>query len=198
VFPGLLEECAVSKQRVVPQELAPSSVSGRRALKQFLVASSISGVRCLQEEAIRSDARRFCTRMEAQPCAWSSRETHPDDLRICDLTGLAIHYSFATRQPRYRLAPLAEMLGGTRRAADEKPFWRDLAQLASVVSDGRCIIESAQASPNGKHLAVCAEQKKLLGLRTRYIGFVYSLGDRAIIGKLAVGKRANLAWVEAA
>lgn len=198
VFPGMLEECAVSKQRVVPQLLSPSSVSGRRALQQYLVVSSISGVRCLQEEAIRSDAGRLCTRAEAQSCAWTNRETHPDDLRICDLTGLVIHYSIATRQPPYRLSPLAEMLGGTRRAADEKPLWPNLTQLASDVSDGRCIIESVQASPDGKQLAVCVEQRKLLGFRTRHIGFVYSMVDRAIIGRLAVGKRSNLAWVDAA
>ena len=198
VFPGMLEECAASKQRVVPQLLTPSSVSGSRALQQYLVVSSISGVRCLQEEAIRSDAGRFCTRTEAQTCAWTNRESHPDDLRICELTGLTIHYSIATRQPPYRLSPLAEMLGGTRRAADEKPLWPDLAQLASNVSEGRCIIESVQASPDGKQLAVSAEQRKLLGFRTRYIGFVYSMADRAIIGRLAVGKRSNLAWVDAA
>ena len=198
VFPGMLEECAASKQRVVPQLLSPSSVSGSRALQQYLVLSSISGVRCLQEEAIRSDAGRFCTRTEAQTCAWTNRETHPDDLRICELTGLAIHYSIATRQPPYRLSPLAEMLGGTRRAADEKPLWPDLAQLASDVSEGVCIIESVQASPDGKQLAVCSEQRKLLGFRTRYVGFVYSMADRAIIGRLAVGKRSNLAWVDAA
>lgn len=198
VFPGMLEECSASKLRVLPQELAPSSVSGRRALKRYLVVSSISGVRCLQEEAIRSDAGRCCTRAEAQPCAWTNHETHPDDLRICALTGLAIHYSVATRQSPFRLAPLAEMLGGTRRAVDKKPFWPELAQLASSISDGRCIIESVQASPDGKHLAVCAEQKRLLGLRIRYIGFLYSVADRAVIGKLAVGKRENLAWVEVA
>jgi superfamily II DNA or RNA helicase len=198
VFPGMLEECVVSKQRVVPQELAPSSVSGRRARKQYLVVSSISGVQCLQEEAIRCDSGRFCTRMEAQPCSWTGRETHPDDLRICELTGVAIHYSVATRQPPYRLAPLAEMLGGSRRTSDNKPLWPELSQLVSAVSDGRCAIESVQASPDGNQLAVCAEQKKLLGLRIRYIGFVYSMTNRAIVGRLAVGKRANLVWFEAA
>jgi hypothetical protein len=90
------------------------------------------------------------------------------------------------------------MLRAAGHASDKKPIWPDLAQLATAVSDGRCMIQSVQASPDGKQLAVCAEQKKLLGLRTRYIGFVYSMADRAIIGKLAVGKRANLAWIEAA
>ena len=75
---------------------------------------------------------------------------------------------------------------------------RSPAQLASDVSEGRCIFESVQASPDGKQLAVCAEQRKLLGFRTRYVGFVYSMADRAIIGRLAVGKRSNLGWVDAA
>lgn len=59
----------------------------------------------------------------------------------------------------------------------------------------RCMVESAQQSPDGQKLAACVEQKKLLGLRKRYLGFVYSVAERAIIGKVATGKRGeNSKW----
>ncbi len=194
VFPGLLQECVVSRRRVIPSELEASSVSGRKALKQFFVTSSRSSLRCLEDEALRSDLSKFCTKSEALPCAWSGRDAHPDDIRACELTGLQIHYSFVTRQPPFRLLPLAEMLNGTRRASDRRELWSDLECRISAASDSRCTVESVQASPDGQQLAICAQQKKLLGLRTRHIGFVFSVLDRAIIGRLAIGRRTNNSW----
>ncbi|MBY0560125.1 DEAD/DEAH box helicase [Hyphomicrobium sp.] len=193
-FPGQLQECVVSRCRVIPNELEASSISGRKALKQYLVASSISGVRCLEDEAVLSDAGKCCAKSEAIPCAWSRRETHPDDIRTCDLTRLQVHCSFATRQQQFKLVPIVEMLNGTRRAVDQPQLWPELEQLVSKVAEGNCTIESVQASPDKQQLAVCAEQKKLLGFRVRHIGFLYSIADRAIIGRLAVGKRAQNGW----
>jgi hypothetical protein len=151
-------------------------------------------VRCLEDEPIRSDLGKFCTKSEAQPCAWSRRDAHPDDIRTCELTGLPIHYSFASRQPAFKLRSLAEMLNGTRRAADQQELWSDLEHRVSAATDARCTVESVQASPDGRQLAVCAEQKKLLGLRIRHIGFVYSVTERAIIGRLVIGKRSKNTW----
>jgi superfamily II DNA or RNA helicase len=195
VFPGLLQECVISRRRVVPSELEASSVSGRKALKQFFVTSSRSGVRCLEDEAVRSDFGKFCTKSEAVSCAWSRHDCHPDDIRICELTGLLIHHTFAGRQPPFRLLPLAEMLNGTRRAEDQRELWNDLESRVSAASDAKCTIESVQAAPDGLQLAICVEQKKLLGLRVRQIGFVFSIPERAIIGRLAVGRRSNNCWV---
>lgn len=193
VFPGVLEECEVSHSRVLPSLLEPSQVSGRKALKAYLVSSSISDTRCLKEEVIASMDGKPCTRAEAICCAWSGQITHPDDIRTCSLTGLSIHVSYSTRGLPWRLAPLAEMLNATRKAADQTPLWPAIGQLAA--SDGRCTVESAQQSPDGQKLAACVEQKKLLGLRMRYLGFVYSVAERAIIGKVATGKRGeNSKW----
>lgn len=198
VFPGMLAECAVSRAHVMPNLLEASSVSGRRALSQYLVSSGISGSRCLHEEAIASIHGKACTRAEATPCAWSGHVSHPDDIRTCALTGLPIHVGHGTREAPWRLAPLAEMLNATRRAADQQGLWTGIAQLAAGISDGRCTVESAQLSPDGQKLALCVEQKKLLGLRTRYLGFVYSIAERAIVGRVTVGKRISGAWGERA
>ena len=194
VFPGVLEECSVSHARVLPELLEASAVSGRKALKEHLVSSSVSGSRCLQEEAIVSIYGNACTLAEATPCAWSGRVSHPEDIRTCALTGLAVHVSSTTRETSPQLAPLAEMLSATRRAADEQGLWANIVQLASTICDGRCTVESAQQSPDGQKLAVCVEQKKLLGLRTRYLGVVYSIAERAIVGHIAVGRRSNNTW----
>lgn len=117
-------------------------------------------------------------------------------IRTCTLTGLPIHVGYGTRGLPWRLAPLAEMLDAIRKAADQAPLWPAIAQLAA--SDGRCTVESAQLSPDGQKLAVCVEHRKLLGLRTRHLGFVYAIAERAIVGKVATGKRgANNVWGEA-
>jgi hypothetical protein len=198
VFPGVLEECTVTRARVLPELLETCAISGRKALKEHLVFSSVSGTRCLQEEAIVSIHGNACTHAEAIPCSWSGRVSHPEDIRTCTLTGLPVQVAFIAREAPWRLAPLAEMLSATRRAAHQQELWASILQLTSSVSDGRCAIESAQQSPDGLRLAVCVEQKKLLGLRTRYLGFVYSMGERVILGRIAVGKRASNTWSEEA
>src|SRR5690606_14832917 len=111
---------------------------------------SVSGSRCLQEEAIVSVNGNTCTHAEALPCTWSGRFSHPDDVRNCALTGLAVIVGSLTREAPSRLAPLAEMLNATRRAADHEGLWASITQLVSAVSDGRCTLESAQQSPDGQ------------------------------------------------
>lgn len=198
LLPSEAEQCAVTHTLVAPGVLEPSGVSGRKALKEFLVTSSVSGIRCLMEEAVSSHGGAFCTQREAQICAWGAHITHPDDIRQCSLTGLPVHSGYTTRQPPHSLLTLTEMLNGVRHAADERNLWADIAQLAAAAADGRCTVECAQLSPDKGRLAVCVEQKKMLGLRTRYLGFVYSLSDRAIVGRIADGKRSDMAWTKAA
>lgn len=194
VFPGLLQECAVTHSRVLPQLLEVSSVSGRRALLEYFVTSSVSNARCLSEESITSLGGKPCTRLEAITCAWSGHMSHPDDIRRCDLTDLPVLVSHCTREQPWRLAVLAEMLGATRRAADRRQEWTAIAQLAASGRSGQCAVESAQQSPDGNQVAVCVEQKTLLGLRKRYLGFLYSVAERAIVGRVAAGRRSNGFW----
>lgn len=195
VFPGFLQECAVSHSHVLPKLLEASSVSGRKALAQHLVTSSISSARCLPEEAITSFSGRICTRTEAVTCAWSSEAVHPDDLRQCVLTAMAVCSSHSTRDQPWRLAVLAEMLNATRQAGDQRSEWPAITELAASRHNGRFSVESAQQSPDGRKLAVCVEQRTLLGLRKRYLGFLYSVTERAIVGRVAVGKRSNGTWM---
>ncbi|MGO9238437.1 MAG: hypothetical protein ACLP4V_31720 [Methylocella sp.] len=97
VRPGILETCEITGKRVLPSELERCAATGKRALRRLLVTSSMSQVRILEDEAIRSSGGKFCAPAEARTCFWSSRKSHPDDLRSCALTGLPIHFEFATR-----------------------------------------------------------------------------------------------------
>jgi hypothetical protein len=191
---GLLEPCSETGQRVLPSELRRCAATGHRVVKRLLVASSVSQLPLLERAAIRSSQGTFCTPREAYECFWSGRLAHPEDLRTCTITGLPIHVEFATSTSN-RLRPLAEMLDGVRRTADEGQIWTDVAARVSTALNGkRCRIEAAMLSPSRRHLATCSEIKTLLGMRVRQAGAIYNLADNSIIGRVTEGGRAANQW----
>lgn len=149
-MPGLLETCQVSRRRALPTGLDRSTVTGMRALKQYLVASSISGVRVLEEVAVVSAAGNYCTPKEAKRCVWSDRRYHPDDMRVCELTGISIHFGYATDGPLTRLRPLIEMLDGARRTSHAREDTGCVEALLKEKLGGRCRVEAAELSPGGQ------------------------------------------------
>jgi superfamily II DNA or RNA helicase len=194
VRPGILEACSESGQYVLPSELARCAVTGKRVLKRLLVSSSVSQSQLLERAAIRSSQGNFCTPAEARECFWSGRIAHPDDLRTCTLTGLPIHAEFATASGD-RLRPLAEMLDGARRTADEEQIWTDIAaRLSAALNGKKCRIEAATLSPAGHHLATCSEIRTLLGWRVRQAGAIYNLADGSIFGRITEGSRNGSRW----
>jgi len=197
VRPGILEVCAITHKRVLPSELSRCTVTGKRVLKNLLVTSSVSGAQMLEDVAVSSIAGKYCAPIEAKLCFWSSRKVHPDDLRVCGLTGLSIHFEYATTDVSARLQPLVELLNGIKRNADEPQLWDVLsAKVSTTLNGARCRVETAILSPAGKHLAVCAEVRRLLGFRVRQAGLVYSIDDNSIIGRVAQGKRTPEGWTE--
>lgn len=197
VRPGVLEPCAITHKRVLPTELARCSVTGKRVVKGLLVTSSISRAYLLEEVAVRSTAGKYCAPVEAKGCAWSGEATHPDDLRVCQLTGLPIHVMYTTANDYPRLEPLVQLLDGIKRNADAQQLWNTVSLRGSLVLGGaRCRIESALLSPNGKHLAVCAEARTLFGFRIRHAGFVYSIDEQSVEGRVAQGRRTQTGWSE--
>jgi hypothetical protein len=195
VRPGVLARCDVSGKRVLPSELDRCITTGKRALKGLFVTSSVSQTCILGDAAIRSSRGTHCLPTEARTCFWSGRKSHPDDLRVCALTGLPIHFEFATGDQTPRLRPLSEMLDGMRRTTDETPLWDSVALgIAAALKGAKCRIEAAILSPTKMHLATCSEARTLMGIRVRQVGAVYDLTDTAIIGRLAVGKRGRGGW----
>lgn len=194
---GILQVCEVSGKKVLPCELERCAVTGKRALRQFFVSSSISQARLLQDAAVRSSTGTFCTPVESRPCIWSGQRYHPDDLRTCTLTGLAIYFEFSTPHGTPRLRPLVEMLDGLRRTADETRSWDSAARsIAALQKVGKCKVEAAVLSPGKTHLAMCCEVRTFLGLRSNQLGAIYDLAETAAVGRIVIGKRGNDGWVE--
>jgi superfamily II DNA or RNA helicase len=195
VRPGILEACAVTQKQVLPSELLRCAATGKRVLKRLLVTSSLTEVRILEEVAVRSANGEYCAPVEAKPCLWSGRRFHPNDLRVCELTGLPIHFEFATANSNPRLQPLVDLLNGIKRTADEPQLWDAVTTKASMVlGKGRCRVEAAVVSPDKQHLAVCLEVRTLLGFRVHQAGLVYSIGDHSVVGRAAQGRRTSEGW----
>lgn len=203
VLPALLEECEFTGKRVLPSELQRCAVSAKKVLRAELVTSSVSGCRLLASMAIQSVGGEFCAPLEARQCLWQGVATHPVDLRECQLTGLPIHFRFGTssmpnNQPdepaRPSLKTLVELLDGTSRAAEMRGVWEEIGEKASSLIKGKCEAESARVSPSGNHIAVCLKVQRFLGLKTSYAGLVYSLADKAVVGRIVVGARDGKGW----
>lgn len=196
VLPGILEVCEVSGKKVLPTELEKSAISGKMALKKYVVSSSLSDARLLEQEAIRSVAGKFCAPLEAKICLWSGRRCHPDDIRTCQLTGIHTHFEYVTTGGVSRLEPLVNLLNGITRRSDQSDLWLKVTEKYSKTNKGEAKVESAESSPDGKHLAVCLEVSTLLGLKKRHAGLLYSVEASEIVGKIATGKRSPEGWRE--
>ncbi len=189
VVPGVLQICAESGKAALASELEASMVSGRRVLRSLLVTSSISEARFLEEEGIRSAYGKYCMPVEARRCDWSNVLTHPEDVRTCPSLGVSVHFQFLSEDTQ-QLRVVEELLIGTRRTADRIELWEEISvQAARIVNIKKCKIVAAEMSPGGHCLAVCAEFKSLLGLRTQFVGILYSLKDHAVIGRDVIVKR---------
>ena len=129
---------------------------------------------------------------------WSGRRTHPEDLRICTLTGVPFHIEFAASGDKPYLQPLGDLLHGVRRTTDAEERWDDIAaKVSTALRSGRCRVETAHVSPDKRHLAICSEVRTLLGLRVHQAGMLYSMEDGAIVGRIAMGKRTPKGWISA-
>jgi len=195
---GMLEQCALSYKRVLPSEIETCAVTGKRVLKKLLVTSSLSGARFLEDIALRSITGKYCTPVESKSCLWSGFKFHPDDLRICGLTGLTIHSEYiVTNKNKTCLHPLVDLLNGIKRTTDGHHLWDIIAiKTNELLGKRHCRVESAVFSPDKKHLAVCATVRSLLNWRTRHAGLVYSIDDNNIIGRLVQGRRVSDEWSE--
>jgi hypothetical protein len=91
-----------------------------------------------------------------------------------------------------------ELLRGIRRSADGNERWEEIRVKAiSALNVGRCRVDAAEFSPDGRFLAISAEIKSLFGLRTQYAAMLYSLDQKAIIGHIALVKRDGSAGLKA-
>jgi hypothetical protein len=118
VRPGVLELCGTTGKAVLPSELERCAVTDKRVLKKLLVTSSVSGARFQNSLAVRSVGGKYCAPVESKTCMWSGRRSHPDDIRVCSLTGIQFHFEFAASGEKPYLQPLGDLLHGVRRTTD--------------------------------------------------------------------------------
>ncbi len=197
VRPGILEQCEITQKRALPSELSRCVISNKRVLRTLLVTSNLTGAQMLEKLAVRSIAGKYCAPIEAKLCLWSGRKFHPDDLRVCELTGLTIHFQFATANGHRRLQALVDLLNGIKRTADEPKLWDAVsARISATLKKSRCKVEAAILSPYRLRLAVCAEVRTLLGFRVHQAGLVYAVDDQSIVGRVAQGQRTSEGWSE--
>ena len=192
VRPGILQPCAVTGERVLPSELERSAASGKRAHKRHFVSSSLSRARILESEAIPSIAGACCAPREAKVCAWSGQLSHPDDLVVCNLTGLAVRAEYATGG---RLQILDGLLNQVQRPAERTDLWPTMeAKVCLALKVRHCQVEAAQLSPDGERLAVSVQVPAYWGLTTEHAGTLYSARDGVFVGRVVRGKRKGGKW----
>lgn len=193
---GLKDEITISEISGKPyraDQTEHSRVSGKRGHRGEFVHSSVSGAAMLRAEAVVSAQGAYCLPEEARTCTWTERRIHPDDIRICALTGLPFQAALMTGEPP-RLGVLAEMLDGTLRPAEGSQAWPQAAQHLAAQLGGTCRIDAAALSPTGKYLAVCCEVRTLLGLRVQWAGALVDATTGQASGRMTLGKRANGRW----
>lgn len=196
---GVLERCEVSGKNVLPIGLDRCSISGKRVLKRYLISSSLSDIRLLKELAVQSAGNLYCAPVETKTCVWSGKNYHPDDIRKCELTGLAIHFQFTTPTSPSRLLPLVEMLDGVKRNSDKSEKWSDVAErIAAATKRGKYNVEAAILSPDSQHLATCSELRAMLGMRIYQVGALYDLSSNSVVGRISIGRRGRESWNETA
>ena len=196
VRPGILLTCQETGARVLPSELGTSSVSNKRARRILLIQSSVSGAYLLEREAIRSSSGAFCRPDEALLCDWGGKAWHPDDIKTCSLTGLAIHVSFLSPGPVPRLEPLRRLLDGIAHDRDHPELWGTSAASASaLLGNGKVQIVAAQRAAGLPQLAAVAEVRSFLGMKVRYAGLVADTRTGRVKGRICIGRRNKSAWI---
>ncbi|MEK7672872.1 MAG: SNF2-related protein [Patescibacteria group bacterium] len=194
VAPGILETCIVTSQKVLPSELLTSTFSEKRALKKFFVKSSISESLILEEEAIKSDEGKFCSPLESKVCVWSGFQCHPDDIRVCRLLNIELHFKYLDESGNMKI--LKRLLDGTLVGGSHFELEENVCKKVCLLTAyKKAQILSSERSASGHHYVLCVEIKAFLGIKTRYIGLMYSTKDNGIVGQLCLGKRDKTHWI---
>jgi len=195
VMPGLLERCEITGKKVLARELEKSTITGKKALKKFFVSSSLSSAHFPEQEGIQSLSGNFCTPLESRKCLWSGQQCHPEDLRICHLTQIEVHFKYIEPRGHSFSAVLVNLLSGTNRKKDNLQLWpMIIAKAVDSLHTKNIKISFAELSPNGECLAVCLEIQTWMRLKKQYAGLFYSIPDETIVGRIVLVNRSNTGW----
>lgn len=170
-------------------------MSGRKSLKQYILKSSISEIMLLEDEVVMSRKGNACTLYEAVNCSWSALACLPDDIRVCELTGLGFHSNFMSQAAPAKLEMLVALLNTKKANADRTDLWTLIEEALAATIGGKVAVEAAQISPDGKQVAVCGENKKFLGFKIQHVGGLYSIDESRFMGRIVVGRRRDGGWI---
>jgi hypothetical protein len=92
------------------------------------------------------------------------------------------------------LTALLVLLNSDEETAAKAQYPIITGALEKKLDGGKFRIISGAASPTRVAVAVCAETKSMLGLKSRILGFVFRLDRKDIIGEVAEGKRTKQGW----
>ena len=195
---GLLEECAVSGKKVLPKLLEKSTLSSKKGLKKYFVSSSLSDASFLEDEGIKSSSGKYCVPLEARSCTWDGESYHPEDLVTCRLTELEYHFQFiVSKDGENRFKILDSLLSGILRSHDvEEGAELLVSNVSKTLNKSKVKLEYEKLSPDNNKIAISVISKSMLGLKTHYLGIIYSKTDNAIVGRIPKGVRSATGWTE--
>ena len=192
VAPGVLIKCEISGKRAKPSLLGKCDVSGKRVLTSLLATSSVSKKLLLKELGIQSKNGKFCLPIEAIRCAWDGLQHHPDDIDICTWTGVAVSQENLDGNILKPLSAALQSPPGIYGASDIHT--RALQVFSHSIGKGNYRIQAEIKSATGHSIALAVESRTWLGFRKRVFGFIYSVDNNQIDGKIIEGRREAGRW----
>ena len=204
----LMQRCAISGKRLLPEELQTCSLTGDRVLPDFLQSCVVTGRRARRDRMVRSDESKgwmlpdqavrsvidgqVGAPSEMTSCEWREGHILRSQARTCRRTGLTFSEDLISNNGEFII--LIGLLNGELEGDDASDLVTWLSQR-----DGKVLraVKAARSisSPSGGMRAVCVELRTMLGLKVRHAGMlVRDKGDRELVGRVTVGHRDKEGW----
>lgn len=195
VAPGVLKRCELSNKKVLPTLVGECAVTRKTALLEYLVVGSITPVQMLKSAAIVSCSGNYCQPAEAVTCAWDGKLYHPEDTGECALSGLQISRVYLYGQNPSLKALLEALNSGEGQLAAGINTAHALSAFTSLFGPGNYVVASSAVASEGNTAVVVVDSKRLFGFIRKRHGFVFSVQDGRILGKVATGKMVSSTWM---
>jgi superfamily II DNA or RNA helicase len=178
-LPDELARCEASGARVAPSALVTCSATGRRVRRSLTVDCPACGEPLLRSEAVDDDQGALGHVGHLERCAWTGARRFAHELTRCAATGVPL---------------LREQVGSSGLGRAHEALLEALARRSPPDGDALPLVANAlrlrgvaprrvwvRRNPDGRLLAVVAEERALLGLRRfRTLAYVDAASGRAV------------------
>jgi hypothetical protein len=185
-----LTRCEFNNKPILTNEARVSQISGKQYYCKEQKISSISLLRGHKSEFVYSSKPQFklsCCVKEAIQCQWSNELFYPDDTRKCPITKLCFSKHFLNSENVFEI--MDYVFDKTNKCSDDFELLKNIENMVRIHYKHHIKIFNALLSPNHDKMYIYAQKSIFFGLFTREIGFLYSINDHKIIGKII--KRRN-------